>query len=70
MLLELLHQISKQTLTFTITDKEEIDKLRGFESCRVAAFLPFIHTKKPFAHSLAIIKQDRDALRCRNDTGS
>lgn len=68
---ELLHQISKQTLPLTITDMEEIDELRALSAAgHVAALLPSIHAKKPFARILAITKQGREALRSPNGKSS
>lgn len=69
--LELLHQISKQTLPLTITDMEEIDKLRVLHAAgHVAVRLSSPTSVKQFARVLAITKQGWEALRIRNDTSS
>lgn len=62
--LELLHQLSKKSLPLTVTDMEEIDKLRVLRAAgHVAALLPSINAKKPFARVLAISEEGRKSLR-------
>lgn len=62
--LELLEKISKEPLPLTITEIEEIDKLRVLRaSGHVAAFLPPLAIEKPFARVLAITELGWEALR-------
>lgn len=69
MTLKLLHKISKQTLPFTVTDLDEIDKLRVLRAAgHLAVLLPSCNAKTPFARVLAITKKGREALSGRDDT--
>ena len=69
MTLELLHKISKQTLPFTVTDLDEIDKLRVLRAAgHLAVLLPSCNAKTPFARVLVITKKGREALSGRDDT--
>lgn len=69
MTLKLLHKISKQTLPFTVTDLDEIDKLRVLRAAgHLTVLLPACNAKNPFARVLAITKKGWGALSGRDDT--
>lgn len=69
MTLELLHKISKKQLPLTVTDMDEIDKLRLLNAAgHLAVLLPSFNAEKPFARVLAITNKGREALRSLDDT--
>lgn len=62
--LELLHTISRRALPLTITDIENIDKLRVLRaSGHVAVLLSSVNLKRQFARVLAITEKGRKALK-------
>lgn len=64
----MLLEISKQTLPVTVTDFEEIEKLRVLRAAGyLAVVLPSCSAKTPFARVLAITRKGREALSGRDD---
>jgi len=58
MTLKLLLKISKQTLPFTVTDLDEIDKLKVLRAAgHLAALLPSCNAKPPVRSSLGYNKE-------------
>jgi len=71
MTLKLLLKISKQTLPFTVTDLDEIDKLKVLRAAgHLAALLPSCNAKPPFDRVLAITKKGWGGLSGRDDTAN
>lgn len=62
--MELLRELSLQALPLTVTDLPTIDKVRILCAAgHIAAFLPPLETKEPFARVLAITKTGHAALQ-------
>jgi hypothetical protein len=62
--MELLQEIAHRRLPMTVTDIENIDKLRVLRAAgHVAVFLTTVRERKQVARVLAITEKGREALR-------